>query len=176
MNFGDALKKGLLWGACVGLVLGILIYWALPSITDQNSVFVHIAFVTVLGGCIGCILALIILGIIGTLQLLNWLLCLLAGSLLSVLSIDFYALISNLIADMGGWVWIHNLIAGMLGWGVSIALIPILSLLREYLAEKSPKWIGESIDNAMVVILTNIFITGLTFVFQRVTGITLIGV
>ncbi|MDB9539192.1 hypothetical protein [Anabaenopsis arnoldii] len=156
MSFGDALKKGLRWGAYVGLVLGIFIVFFGNSVTTEriNELVINvlvIALVTCLSSILGCILALIILGIIGTLQLLNWLLCLLAGSLLSFLTV---------------------LISGLVTW-VSIALIPILFLLREYLAEKSPKWIDQAIDNAMVVFLTSIFITGLTFVFQHFTGITL---
>lgn len=160
MDFGDALKKGIVWGFCVGLVLSIsIILSGNTGITEPISVFVYVAFMTVfvtgLSIFLGCILALIILGIKGNLEFFNWFLCFLAGSLLSI----YTTLISGLIS-------------GMLGWGVSI-LLAIVFLLRKYLAEKLPQWIEQAIDNAMVVFLTSIFITGLTFVFQHFTGITL---
>jgi hypothetical protein len=187
MNFGDALKKGLLWGACLGLVLSIFIVIFLHNET-QDPIFLFVwgvVFVTALSSFLGCILALIILGIIGTLQLLNWLLCLLAGSLLSFLSISsstwisgsISGWISGLIGDLLGWgVFISNGIGGMLGWGVSIALIPIPFLLRQYLPEKLPQWIDQSIDIAMVGVLSSIMGTVLTLIFEKFTGITLRGV
>lgn len=128
MDFWDGIKKGAFWGLCLGIGLGIIatlldLSSNNPEVTDPTRVVIYVIFWQLIGTVLGCTVALIIEGIIGSLKFINWLFILLGGSLLTILT---------------------ALMSSMVGW-LSITLIPILFFLRQYLSEKSPKWIEKAI-------------------------------
>ncbi|MEH2240739.1 hypothetical protein [Nostoc sp.] len=157
MDFWDGVRKGAFWGLCLGIGLCIIatlldLFSNEAGVTDPTTVVIYVILLGIIGTVLGCTVALIIEGIIGSLKFLNWLFILLGGSLLTILT---------------------ALMGGMVGW-LSITLIPILFFLRQYLSEKSPKWIEEALNKAIVMFLYSISLTFLVFCFEK-TGITLRG-
>ncbi|WP_341527452.1 hypothetical protein WKK05_34005 [Nostoc sp. UHCC 0302] len=164
MNFSDNLKKGTTWGLCLGMGLGSLailvsglIDFNSADVTDlaqiQTGIFYIIIF-GIFGYALGGTVALFVVSVIRTLKVVHWVFAVLAGSVLNLLT---------------------ALMGSIVGW-TSISLIPILLIVRHYLAENSPQWIEKALNDAIVAFLTSLILTVIIFCFHNITGISLVKV
>ncbi len=124
----------------------------IPELTEPTTVVIYVIIWGIIGTVLGCTVALIIEGIIGSLKFCNWLFIFLGGSFLTILT--------PLMGSLAGWL--------------SVSLIPILFLWRQYLSEKSPKCIEEVLDKLIGTILYSVILTFVAYCFER-NGIHLRG-
>ncbi|MDI9640762.1 hypothetical protein QM565_34280 [Geitlerinema splendidum] len=145
------IKRGLMLG--FPLIFFMDVSDAMSNLTSSESWFLTI-FILILCGLMGGIVALINLGAIKALSFLNWISAALLGSILGTFTI----------------LW-----SSLLGW-ISIVLIPILLLARKYFSEKLPKWIENSIDQAIITFLAQVFLSCFIWLFTSATGVKLVGI
>jgi hypothetical protein len=134
MDFWDALKKGVISGCWLGISLGMIaglfcVFSNYAGVAD--SIFTVVIFTIYFGFggvLLGGIIGLGILSVIGTLKFLNWIFAFLGGSIISILT----SLLTPLIGAVVGWI--------------SLSLIPILLLLRQYLSDNSPEWVEKALN------------------------------
>jgi hypothetical protein len=148
-SFGNAVKLGLTLGLFPGAILGIA-YMFMPSITSRDDLDLigtaafFILFSSLLGGVVGIGIYLVNRSAMFVLWALN----LLAGSALSICIL----LESSVFIPL------------------SVLIVPIYLVSRQYFSDNLPKWIKEAMDRVMVELLVGIFLAGLVFFLDPLTG------
>ncbi|BAY15212.1 hypothetical protein NIES21_10270 [Anabaenopsis circularis NIES-21] len=156
MDIKKSLKKATSWGFYLAIVccsvaslLGLFSNYG--GLTEPSEVWFYVFFLGILGAVLGFCVGLFMVAIIDTIKFFHWLFIFLAGSIISILT---------------------PFINGVVGLYI-VSIVPILFILKKYLNENSPKWIDQALNNAMIMFLTSLIFTGLTFVFKHFTGISL---
>lgn len=163
-GLGDALLKGLKWGAIIGGILWLII--AILSSSDSSVNLDIWAFITgflvfgIGGGVLGAISSGIFLGVIGV---VTFFLTFISGTLLSLTTI-----IGTSTIFIG-----TTTISTVFGW-VSVALLPILLIVKSFVSENAPTWLKQSINGSIVAFLTSVIFTGLIYSFEHITGTKLL--
>ena len=165
MDLQNAILKGAKYGFILSVILNFILLFSLSDFSSEQTVtlaellsieFGLVLLATVTGGLIGLVA-------VGTFNVINWVVAFLGASFLSFLSL--FSIETGLFGILAGWASVVFL----------SFVVPILLFARKYLSEKSPIWIEKSINEAIVMILTSLFVTFFAYFFQSITCTPLLG-